>query len=68
MSYKSYIKKGMSTNSTEDLQNSLDGPAKQAMPWMDKRSTQLTDIEAENDADAAEIAASDAFKEFPSAH
>ena len=37
------------------------------MPWMDRRSTQLTDIGAENNEDAAEIAASDAFKEYPSA-
>ena len=33
----------------------------------DERSGQLADIGAENNEDAAEIAASDAFKEFPSA-
>lgn len=68
MSYKSYSKTGMTVNLTEDLLSSLNGQAELAMPGMDKRSTQLTDIEAENDEDAAEIAASDAFKEFPSAH
>lgn len=34
----------------------------------DERACQVADIEAENDGDAAEISASDAFKEFPPAH
>lgn len=32
---------------------------------VEERARQLADIEANNDEDAAEIAASDAFKEFP---
>ncbi len=37
------------------------------LDYRDSRAKQLADIESENDEDAAEIAASDAFKGFQSA-